>query len=218
MTEPSGRSRADLDPALTLDMLDAVAENAQVSQRDLARSLGIALGLVNTYLKRCVAKGWIKAQQVPANRYSYYLTPQGFTEKTRLTAEYLRSSFAFFRRARGQCERLFDQAADQGLCRLALAGRGDLAEVAVICRPETIALVAILDTDAAAGPRSFAGLPVVPRLDPAAVDGVLVTDLVAPQATFERLSATWPAERLLTPAVLKVLRRDRPRLSPQKDH
>ena len=213
MADRSGRPPADLDPAVTLDMLDAVAENADVSQRDLARALGIALGLVNTYLKRCINKGWIKAQQVPANRYAYYLTPQGFTEKTRLTTEYLRASFAFFRRARGQCERLFERAADRGLSRLALAGCGDLAEIAVICRRDPVVLVAVLDgarasAHGAAGPaaRSFAGLPVVSSLDDVAVDGVLITDLEAPQATFDRLAADWPADRLLTPAVLKILR------------
>ena len=45
-------------------------------------------------------KGLVKMSQVPLNRYAYYLTPQGFAEKSRLTAEYLSVSFNFFRRAR----------------------------------------------------------------------------------------------------------------------
>ena len=45
-------------------------------------------------------------RQVPLNRYAYYLTPQGFAEKSRLTAEYLAASFDFFRRARGDCAAL----------------------------------------------------------------------------------------------------------------
>ena len=61
-----------------------------MTQRHLADRLGVALGLANSYLRRCARKGLIKITQAPDNRYLYYLTPQGFTEKTRLTARYLR--------------------------------------------------------------------------------------------------------------------------------
>ena len=62
---------------ITLGLLNAVDESSSVTQRAVAKELGIALGLVNTYLKRCVKKGLIKVSQVPANRYAYYLTPKG---------------------------------------------------------------------------------------------------------------------------------------------
>ena len=52
-------------------------DNASISQRSLARELGIALGLTNAYLRRCIHRGWIKASQAPANRYAYYVTPRG---------------------------------------------------------------------------------------------------------------------------------------------
>jgi len=74
---------------ITLGMLNAVEENSVLTQRSLARELGIALGLANAYLKRCVTKGYIKVTHVPAKRYAYYLTPKGFAEKSRLTARYL---------------------------------------------------------------------------------------------------------------------------------
>ena len=67
-----------------------------ITQRALAGELGIALGLANAYLRRCVRKGLVKMHQVPINRYAYYLTPQGLSEKSRLTAEYLAVSLDFF--------------------------------------------------------------------------------------------------------------------------
>jgi len=45
--------------------------------------LDIALGLVNAYVKRSIKKGLVKVSQAPARRYAYYLTPQGFSEKSR---------------------------------------------------------------------------------------------------------------------------------------
>ena len=61
----------DGDAEITLGLLNAVEENSTVTQRSMANDLGIALGLANAYLKRCVRKGLIKISQVPPNRYAY---------------------------------------------------------------------------------------------------------------------------------------------------
>src|SRR5882757_3874493 len=87
---------------IILSLLSSVEEGAS-SQRRIAAELGIALGLVNAYLKRCVKKGLVKVSEAPARRYAYYLTPSGFNEKSRLTVEYLSSSFLFFRQAKADC-------------------------------------------------------------------------------------------------------------------
>ena len=92
---------------ITLGVLTAVEKNSRITQRDVAKNIGVALGLTNTYLKRCIKKGLIKVQQVPANRYAYFLTPRGFAEKSRLTAEYLSQGFQFFRVARNQLIEIF---------------------------------------------------------------------------------------------------------------
>ena len=92
------------DNAIIRDLLERIDDSAEINQRALAKELGIALGMTNAYLKRCVKKGWVKINQVPARRYRYYLTPKGFAEKTRLTAEYFTDSLTFFSRdVRSQC-------------------------------------------------------------------------------------------------------------------
>src|SRR5690349_9474292 len=95
------------DDRILLGLLESVERDGGQSQRRLASDLGIALGLVNAYLKRCVRKGLVKVSQAPARRYAYYLTPQGFAEKSRLTVEYLSDSFSFFRHARTDCAEVF---------------------------------------------------------------------------------------------------------------
>src|SRR6266699_1942488 len=88
-----------------LELLEVVGRKNDVSQRHLARHLGVALGLANSYLRRCIRKGWIKITDAPANRYLYYLTPKGFSEKSRLTAQYLAYSLTFYRKAGDSCRR-----------------------------------------------------------------------------------------------------------------
>ena len=43
---------------MTLSVLSAVEADSRVTQRSLSNDLGIALGLTNAYLKKCIDKGW----------------------------------------------------------------------------------------------------------------------------------------------------------------
>jgi DNA-binding MarR family transcriptional regulator len=181
------------DPEIVLGLLTSIERDSAITQRKLAGDLGIALGLANAYLRRCVRKGLVKMSQVPLNRYAYYLTPQGFAEKGRLTAEYLAVSFNFFRRARGDCAVLLRECAARGWRRVALYGAGDLAEIAVLSAGDSgIEVVCVVDGSAAG--RRCAGLPVVADLaeareaaGPGGLDGIILTDTEAPQERFEHL-------------------------------
>jgi DNA-binding MarR family transcriptional regulator len=202
------------DPAVMLGLLSAVERDSAVTQRHLARELGIALGLANAYLRRCAKKGLIKMRQAPLNRYAYYLTPRGFAEKGRLTAEYLTLSLDFFRRARRDCAALLAACDARGWRRLALAGAGELAEIAVLGATETkVEIVAVIDL---AGGRSCAGRPVVHDVAAAValagdglLDAVILTDTRTPQISFEALLAEASrhgiaAERILAPELLRI--------------
>jgi DNA-binding MarR family transcriptional regulator len=184
------------DPEIVLGLLTSIERNSAITQRKLAGDLGIALGLANSYLRRCVRKGLIKIGQVPLNRYAYYLTPQGFAEKSRLTAEYLTVSFNFFRRARSDCAELLQECAARGWTRVALCGAGDLAEVAVLSAGESeIEVVCVIDPARAGG--RCVSVPIVADLAAAqqqgAFDGVILTDTQAPQRRFDELIASGPA-------------------------
>src|ERR1700691_5714232 len=141
-----------------LGMLAAVERDSHVTQRHLARELGIALGLANAYLKRCATKGYIKVRQVPLNRYAYYLTPRGFAEKSRLTAEYLTVSFDFFRRARRDAVVLLASCRARGWTRAAVWSAGELAEVMVLSAAEAeVEVLCVIDaaaTQASCGGRA----------------------------------------------------------------
>jgi len=191
--------RQGSEDAILLGVLDAVERDPAVTQRSVARDLNIALGLANAYLRRCVRKGLIKVSQVPRRRYAYYLTPQGFAEKSRLTASYLSHSFSFFRRAREECAQLFAAAARRGHQRLALVGDGDLAEIAsLVARDYSVEIVRVV----AVGPEA------VPLADAIAalgrVDAVVVTALVQPREAFDAAIAALGAERVYAPALLRL--------------
>ncbi|MGE0260390.1 MAG: winged helix-turn-helix transcriptional regulator [Alphaproteobacteria bacterium] len=212
MTEPD---RETGDPEIVLRLLSSIERDSTITQRKLAGHLGIALGLANTYLRRCVRKGFIKVARVPLNRYAYYVTPQGFAEKSRLTASYLAASLDFFRRARGDCGVLLARCAANGWSRVALYGAGDLAEIAILSAGETgIEVVCVIDEEKPG--RRLAGRPIVATLEAArlaagagGLDGVIVTDTTAPQLRFDALLANaaasgFAADGILAPDLLGI--------------
>lgn len=161
-----------------LRLLDAVQNGRLRSQREAAAELGIALGLVNAYIKRCVRKGWLKVSHVPARRYAYYLTPQGFSEKARLSARYLRSSMNFFRKARTDYAAAFARAEALGWQRVALVGMSDLAEIACLCALESeIEIVGIIAPQADRA--TLLGTPVFADVHalPYGCDGLILTEI-----------------------------------------
>ena len=198
----------DHEERITLNLLDVVEENSAITQRSLAAELGVALGLTNTYLKRCAKKGFIKVQQVPSNRYAYYLTPHGFAEKSRLTAEYLKQSFNFFRLAKSQSSDLLQQCADRGWSRIALTGKSDLTEITILSATERqIELAGIIDGDAAKTTSIYMNLPVVSKLSElGTLNALIVTNMEKPQKTFNEAVQFFPRNQVLTVPILGVNR------------
>ena len=199
----TARSEESENTRIVLGLLESVERDGAQSQRKLASDLGIALGLVNAYLKRCVKKGLLKIGQAPPRRYAYYLTPHGFAEKSRLTVEYLSSSFSFFRRAREDCSSVLKAAHARGWNRIALIGVSDLAEVATICALEQgITIVAVVDAKATTD--RFVGTPIVGSIDevPGGFDAVVITDLGFTRDTVTAALAALEAERVFVPALL----------------
>jgi len=202
----TNNKKIDGEPEIVLELLNAVHENSELTQRSMANQLGIALGLANAYLKRCVRKGYIKVRQIPSNRYSYYLTPIGFAEKSRLTAEYLSSSLNFFRRAKSQCSESLRYAEARTWNHLGLAGVSELAEIFALCAlDQQVDLAGIYDPTS--NRERYAGLTVIKSLaELDDLDAIIVTDTRKPQKTFDDLSNEYPRELILTLPLLGISR------------
>jgi DNA-binding MarR family transcriptional regulator len=202
MSSPAPSDEAE-NTRIVLSLLESVERDGGQTQRRLATELGIALGLVNAYVKRCVKKGLVKVGEAPTRRYAYYLTPQGFAEKSRLTVEYFTHSFSFFRQARSDCADVFATIRSRGWNRVVLAGVSDLAEIARICSLESEIDVAAV-VDAKATVVSFVGLPVFANFDevPDQYDGVVITDLRSAHETNAEALERFGSERVLAPRML----------------
>ena len=75
-------------------VLKHLEDNPQITQRQLARELGVSVGKTNYCLKALLEKGWLKASNFKNSNnkiaYAYLLTPKGVEAKAKLTASFLR--------------------------------------------------------------------------------------------------------------------------------
>jgi DNA-binding Lrp family transcriptional regulator len=188
----------DLQGQRDLLLLSELDRDGRATQRTLATKLGVALGLTNLYLKRLARKGHIKITTIPRNRIRYLLTPQGFTEKSRLTYLYMEYSLSYYRDMRTRLKEMmstFDGSHGQ---RVVIYGTDELAELAYLSlREMNIDCVGFIDGSLR---ESFLSCPVS---SPDGIvdwqfDRVLITDLEHAAACEEQLVQSGvPREKVL---------------------
>ena len=187
----------DVESRRDLQLLDALEQEATITQRTLASRLGMALGLTNLYLKRLIRKGYVKCVTVSPNRLVYSLTPRGVARKARLTYEFMKYSLDFYRDARQHLRRSLTVAVAQRKS-VAIFGTGDAAElVFLLVRDMGLELAAVFTLD---GDGRFLGFPVRAIADQAHVDYdvLIVAVLERPAGTARLLRQSGvPDEKIL---------------------
>lgn len=172
-------------------LLSSIDEKSEFTQRGLAKELGIALGLMNQYLKRCVVKGWVRGTQISPKRILYFITPEGIAEKGNMMKDYLSRSLSFFKEAKTQCQEAFDLCQEAGHTNIALFGSGDLADIAkLVGSSQKMSITIINDLKMA---KNF--------------DTVIITDVHNPQRAFYDLRAHLTQSQIITLPLLQISRR-----------
>lgn len=91
-------------------LLKILQDNPDLSQRDLAREIGISLGKTNYCLRALIEKGWVKAASFKRSEnkvaYAYLLTPRGIEEKIKATAYFLKRKVAEYESLEKEIEQL----------------------------------------------------------------------------------------------------------------
>jgi DNA-binding MarR family transcriptional regulator len=161
-----------------LRLMGEVDRNGNYTQRELSHRLNLSLGLVNTFLKRLVNKGYFKVKTMPRNRVKYFLTPEGLARKSKLTVEYLKYSVNFYRDIKKLLINKYKEMEKNNINSVIFYGAGEVAELAYLYLQLTnIQLTGIID-DKMSG-ANFFGLRIAgpDRIDQMEWDMVLLTRL-----------------------------------------
>jgi DNA-binding MarR family transcriptional regulator len=114
-----------------LEMLEQIERDPDISQASLAAQLGVAVGTINWYIKRLIAKGYVKVKRAQRRKLRYIITPEGLAFRARLTVDYIDQSMRLYRRVRLRVRELVSEAQQAGHRAIRIEGDGDIAD---ICR------------------------------------------------------------------------------------
>jgi DNA-binding Lrp family transcriptional regulator len=174
-----------------LRLLEELEKNPIVSQRDLSHKFGIALGVTNACLKRMARKGWIRIRGFNHKKIGYYLTPNGFSEKTRLTLHLITHILQHYSELKNIISQRLLEMHRNGLERVVFYGVSDEMEVAYITlQGVNLKLVGIVEDDEKYRPRFIFGYEVEPisRIRELRPEGILITSTVESERKKERVT------------------------------
>ncbi len=124
------KTQLSLDDYTVFRLLCELDKGDVGSQRDLARRLQGALGLVNGYLKVCSDNGWVRVRDLPGNRKSYQLTAKGGAERRRLALVHARYLDEIIDVVQQEYRQIAAQLREEGVERVAFCGIDGVAGIA----------------------------------------------------------------------------------------
>ena len=200
--DPQLQTNAAREDLGLLAVMDALVDEQQVTQRELARRTGLNLKKVNYCLHKLLDKGYVKFQRAarsPHKRsYLYILTPSGFQAKSRLAYRFVRLSLSFYNQVSARLGECLRQMAAAGMRRIALYGASDAARI-VLEQMEASGLEVAGVVDDGRRGTLFHGVPVISgaELSREQVDAVLITVLdEVEDAEVQLRAAGWDAGRV----------------------
>ena len=182
MPELKNRFLKPTEHLRSLQLLEEISKDSSVSQRKLSQRLGVALGVTNACLKKMINKGLVKAKGINHKRIAYYLTPKGFSEKTKLTYHFLEYTIRYYSNLKNNISAKLSLLSQAGHKRIICYGAGEVMEVAFIILNETdlgFKVLGIVDDDKEKHGKKMFGYQVqhprlIKKLEP---DAVLITSV-----------------------------------------
>ena len=99
-----------LNNQIKYQLLKSLEKDANLTQRQLSKELGISLGKVNYCIQSLIQKGFVKIYNFKNSKhkiqYSYLLTPTGIEEKTKLTIKFLKTKTKEYEVLKKEVEKL----------------------------------------------------------------------------------------------------------------
>jgi len=110
-----------------IEVLENIYHNhSKVKQRDLARIVGLSLGMTNAIIKRLIKKGWLKTRKINERNIHYVVSPLGIEEIARRSYRYFKRTIKNVVYYKEAVDKLFTSIAGEGYKGVILVGESDL--------------------------------------------------------------------------------------------
>jgi len=110
-------------------ILDMIEKNTNITQREMSKTIGIAVSMVNDYLDEYEKKGFIKRKYLSTKNVEYIITKKGIERRKVLNIWYLKSTHFVYQSAKDDIFNFLNQIIRRGFKKLLLYGAGEVAEI-----------------------------------------------------------------------------------------
>jgi DNA-binding MarR family transcriptional regulator len=112
-----------------IEVLSHIAQKSSVSQRELAKTTGLSLGMINIMLKKLVEAGYLQVSPLNKRKMQYLLTPRGSLETVRKQFRHATETIKNHQRLRSKVSSLLKELHASGYDYFSIQGDGELKEL-----------------------------------------------------------------------------------------
>jgi DNA-binding MarR family transcriptional regulator len=111
------------------DLLNEIAQDSMVTQANLSKRLGMAVGSVNWYIKRLIKRGYVKVSHLDRTRLQYDLTPEGMSVFTERAMLYAKDSLQIYKKFRQMAKSIISELKAKEISEVYLEGNDEIMDI-----------------------------------------------------------------------------------------
>ncbi len=162
-------------------ILDLIEKDANITQREISKTIGVAVSMINSYIENFVEKGLIKKKKHSTKTVEYFVTKKGMERRKLLNIWYLKSSHEVYLSAKDNIIKFLNQIINKGFKKILLYGAGEVAEIMLQVMNDDnnipLEVLAVVDDDMTRENEIIVNLPIISKenINQFDHDGILVS-------------------------------------------
>jgi DNA-binding MarR family transcriptional regulator len=162
-------------------ILDLIEKDANITQREISKIIGVAVSMTNAYIENFVEKGLIKKKKHSTKTVEYFVTKKGMERRKLLNIWYLKSSHEVYLSAKDNIIKFLNQIINKGFKKILLYGAGEVAEIMLQVMNDDnnipLEVLAVVDDDINRQNEIIVNLPIISKenINQYEHDGILVS-------------------------------------------
>ena len=174
-------------------ILDLIEKNANITQREISKTIGVAVSMINAYLDSFENKGLIKRKKHSTKTVEYFVTKNGSERIKVLNISYLSNSLKIYKSAKENIEIFINQINDKGFKKILLYGAGEVSEILLqsilIDKDKPIEVVGVIDDDCDKQGQNLLNTPILSLASIGTIrhDGILIASYTNKNQIMENL-------------------------------
>lgn len=185
-------------------ILDLIEKDANITQREISKIIGVAVSMTNAYIENFVEKGLIKKKKHSTKTVEYFVTKKGMERRKLLNIWYLKSSHEVYLSAKDNIIKFLNQIINKGFKKILLYGAGEVAEIMLQVMNDDnnipLEVLAVVDDDMNRQNEVIVNLPIISKenINQYEHDGILVSSYKHHEVIRRNLvEINYPLEQIL---------------------